>query len=189
MSGQHYRTGSQGSGGHSHSHSRSNSRAPQEGFIEVKSKFDAEFRRFSLDRSKYTTFEQFEQLLESIHLGGGNANRDGVTPFVISYTDPKDNDQLPINNTDNYLRALQASKPLLRLVVQRQGEFDDTLGGTLGGYGGLGVSGLHDRTNHNKSIFNSVLGGGTPKQPKTAISISRPSEFRQVRTHHRSTHT
>ena len=80
-----------------------------EGFIEVKSKFDAEFRRFSLDKAKYNTFEKFERLLEQLHLGGAERS-DPSTPFVISYTDPKDNDQLPINNTDNYLRALQASR-------------------------------------------------------------------------------
>ena len=35
-------------------------------------------------------------------------------PFRVSYVDPKDNDLLPINNTDNYLRALQNARPLLR---------------------------------------------------------------------------
>ncbi len=167
-----------GAGAHAHAHAN-------EGFIEVKSKFDAEFRRFSLDRAKYNTFEKFERLLEELHLSGG-ADKDGgagagATPFVISYTDPKDNDQLPINNTDNYLRALQASRPLLRLVVQRQGEFDDTVVGGIAGGVGAGpfgaVAALHDRT-HNKSIFNTML--GTPKQAKGGISISRPSEFRQV---------
>ena len=38
-------------------------------------------------------------------------------PFRVSYVDPKDNDLLPINNTDNYLRALQNARPLLRDVI------------------------------------------------------------------------
>ena len=48
--------------------------------------------------------------------------RQNSHPFHISYIDPKDNDLLPINNTVNYLRALQTARPLLRLVIQRQGE-------------------------------------------------------------------
>jgi len=152
------------------------------GCIEVKSKFDSEFRRFSLDRGRYPTFEHFERLLEELHVlgplrGRGGQNEDdagsSATPFVISYTDPKDGDQLPINNTDNYLRALSSARPLLRLHLQRPGEFDDTV-----------ALGMDVTKTHNKSIFNSVLGGATPggrgQGGKPAISISRPSEFRQV---------
>lgn len=135
-----------------------------EGYVEVKSKFDAEFRRFSIDRAKLRTFEEFERLLEQLHIKHGD-NPDAKhtsVPFMISYIDPKDNDLLPINNTDNFLRALHNARPLLRLVIQRQGEYDDSF-----------VSTSHA----NRSIFNL---GGTPKPHKTAISISRPSEFRQV---------
>ncbi len=138
-------------------------------YVEVKSKFDAEFRRFLLDRAKYATFEQFEALLEDLHqLGPRAGDRGERTPFVISYTDPKDNDLLPINNTDNYLRALQNARPLLRLVVQRQGELDDS---------------VVDRTGApNKSaFFNTFVGVSTPRgATKSSLSISRPSEFRQV---------
>ena len=85
-------------------------------FAEIKSKFDAEFRRFSLDKAQFDTFEAFRELLEAVH------HLRHSHPFHISYIDPKDNDLLPINNTVNYLRALQTAKPLLRLVIQRQGE-------------------------------------------------------------------
>ena len=102
--------------------SGSSSAASDSGFVEVKSKFDAEFRRFSLDRSKYATFEDFSVLLEELHILSETR-----VPFMISYIDPKDNDLLPINNTDNYLRALQNARPLLRLVIQRQGEREETL--------------------------------------------------------------
>lgn len=41
--------------------------------------------------------------------------------FLISYTDPKDGDLLPINNDDNLARALQNARPLLRIIIQRKG--------------------------------------------------------------------
>ena len=137
-----------------------------EGFVEVKSKFDAEFRRFSLDRAKYRTFEDFQSLLEELHiLGSSSSGSCGPVPFLISYTDPKDNDLLPINNTDNYLRALANARPMLRLVIQRQGEIEDSF--------------YYGKTNKS-AFFNSVLGTTPSKQSKSIISISQPSEFRQV---------
>ncbi|TRY72010.1 hypothetical protein TCAL_09608 [Tigriopus californicus] len=145
------RGGSGGSGG-----SAAKVGGNNEGFVEVKSKFDAEFRRFSVDKSKYQTFETFQGLLEELHLLH-------KSPFLISYIDPKDNDLLPINNTDNFLRALRNAKPLLRLVIQRQGECETT---------------LYSSRSNKGSLLNSVI--GTPKQSKTTISISQPSEFRQV---------
>ena len=41
--------------------------------------------------------------------------------ILLSYIDPQDNDLLPINNDDNFGRALKTAKPLLRLIVQRKG--------------------------------------------------------------------
>jgi partitioning defective protein 6 len=133
-----------------------------EGFVEVKSKFDAEFRRFSLDRSKHQTFDDFYQLLEDLHILS-----ESKVPFRISYIDPKDNDLLPINNTDNYLRALKNARPLLRLVIQRQGEYEESV------YYGRA-------SGKSTSLITSML--GTPKQSKSKsiIAISQPSEFRQV---------
>ncbi|KAG8224020.1 hypothetical protein J437_LFUL001097, partial [Ladona fulva] len=108
--------------------------------VEVKTKFDAEFRRFSLKRdeaipapapgtgngSTPTTasptptsavgkFEEFRSLVERLH-------NLADTPFLLSYTDPKDGDLLPINNDDNFWRAVQNARPLLRVIVQRRGE-------------------------------------------------------------------
>ena len=134
---------------------------------EVKSKFDAEFRRFSVSTKDYPTFEDFQSLLASVHLLQGHHKDSGdAIPFHICYIDPKDNDLLPINNTDNYLRAMRMSKPLLRLVVQRQGECEETYYAGRRGHGQV-------------SLLNSML-HGTPKQGKPGISISQPSEFRQV---------
>ena len=140
------------------------------GFVEIKSKFDAEFRRFSLDGSKVATFEAFHDLLSQVHLLGGDQQqqRDGNLTFHVFYVDPKDNDLLPITNTDNYRRALQSARPLLRLVIQRHGECEEnyyrrTVAGGMGG----------------SSLLTSML-GGTPKPHKTVIPISKPTEFRQV---------
>ena len=69
--------------------------------VEVKSKFDAEFRRFSLDGSAHRSFEEFRALVGRLH--GLDGNGPGAADdFRISYVDSKDNDLLPINNTDNY---------------------------------------------------------------------------------------
>ena len=158
---------------HTHTGSNGGRGGPfQLGFIEIKSKFDAEFRRFALDRDKYRTFESFRDLLEVLHLLKGSPSENvPSTPFLISYIDPKDNDLLPINNTDNYLRALQTAKPVLRLVIQRQGELEETY------YAGRRVP-----SGHGTSLLTSMLGGSTPgsKSNKPLISISQPSEFRQV---------
>jgi len=136
--------------------------------VEVKSKFEAEFRRFSVQIHEHDTFESFHDLLASVHLLKSPDSKQPHIPFNIFYIDPKDNDLLPINNTDNYLRAMKNAKPLLKLVIQRQGECEDTF------YSGRG------RGHQQSSLLTSMLHGGTPKPGKSMISISQPSEFRQV---------
>eukprot|EP00096_Caligus_rogercresseyi_P006574 TRINITY_DN2311_c0_g1_i1.p1 TRINITY_DN2311_c0_g1~~TRINITY_DN2311_c0_g1_i1.p1 ORF type:complete len:311 (+),score=117.12 TRINITY_DN2311_c0_g1_i1:212-1144(+) len=132
------------------------------GFVEVKSKFDAEFRRFSLDRSKYPSYESFQSRVESLHFLSS-------VSFTIAFIDPSDNDLLPINNTDNYTRALVNAKPLLRLVIQRLGEFDKSQGGGA------------PRSESHLLLHRPLLSILAPHpSPRTLISISRPSEFRQV---------
>ena len=140
---------------------------PNHCMTEVKSKFDAEFSRFSVSMNDYPTFEDFQRLLASVHLLQDDNHKDSgdAIPFHICYIDPKDNDLLPINNTDNYLRAMKMSK-LLRLVVQRQGECEEKYYASHHRHGQL-------------SLLNSML-HGIPKQGKPGISISQPSEFRQV---------
>merc|ERR1712088_346768 len=144
--------------------------------VEVKSKFDAEFRRFAVHINEISTFEAFQAMLAEVHLlsnekdSTGASHNAGPKPaFHICYIDPKDNDLLPINNTDNYLRAMKNAKPPLRLVIQRQGECEETFYAGRGGRGG-----------HTQSLLTSMIHGSTPKQGKSMISISQPSEFRQV---------
>lgn len=82
--------------------------------LEVKSKYDAEFRRFGMNRQGLSKFEEFYQLVESLH------GLNGIQ-FHISYTD-RDGDLLPINNDNNLARVLNVTTGVLRLVVQRKGE-------------------------------------------------------------------
>ncbi|VEN56085.1 unnamed protein product [Callosobruchus maculatus] len=125
--------------------------------IEVKSKFDAEFRRFSVERNTQIKFDEFKNLLEKLH-----ALKD--ISFLVSYIDPSDQDLLPINNDDNLKRALINAKPLLRIIVQRKGNSLED----LNGYGTL----------KPRNLISSIL-GGTPARTKT-LPISNPHDFRQV---------
>jgi partitioning defective protein 6 len=136
------------------------------GRLEVKSKFDAEFRRFSLEsRGAHATFESFRDLVQRMH------GLEGVQ-FIISYVDPSDNDLLPINNTDNYQRAVRSARPPLRLVLQRKGEIEDSVyfANKTGG------------SRLMESVLGATGGGGAiHKAPgRPIIAISQPSEFRQV---------
>ncbi|OXA62109.1 partitioning defective protein 6 [Folsomia candida] len=127
--------------------------------VEVKTKFEAEFRRFGVDRTSKATFEEFRSLLERLH------HLEEI-PFLVSYTDPKDGDLLPINNDDNLSLALQNARPLLRVLIQRKGtSAPDVNGGTL----------MHNR---NRTLISSLL---TPRQKITTHpTISNPQDFRQV---------
>lgn len=75
---------------------------------------EAEFRRFSLTLNEFAKFEEFRLLIEKLH-------RLQDTQFLISYTDPRDGDLLPINNDDNLRRAFMNARPLLRVIIQRKG--------------------------------------------------------------------
>lgn len=129
----------------------------ESGLLEVKSKFDAEFRRFSIDKAKVTTFESFHRKVERIHSLK-------EIPFTICYTDPIHGDLLPINNDDNFRASLERSKLLLRLLVQRKG--DDI--GLVDGYG----------ANLKKSGKLGKVVRTPAKKP--LIHISMPEDFRRV---------
>ncbi|XP_069757597.1 partitioning defective 6 homolog alpha isoform X2 [Narcine bancroftii] len=125
--------------------------------IEVKSKFDAEFRRFALKRSNIGGFQEFYQLIQAVH----------QIPYVdvlLGYTDIH-GDLLPINNDDNYHKALSSANPLLRVIIQRRAE------GDCGAFGTNSLlrkkKGLHVlRPVHHKS--------------KPHILIGMPQDFRQI---------
>lgn len=78
------------------------------------SQFGAEFRRFSLDRSKPGRFNEFYGLLQHVH-------HIPNVELLVGYADVH-GDLLPINNDDNYHKAISTASPLLRLFLQRKGE-------------------------------------------------------------------
>ncbi|CAK9825334.1 Partitioning defective 6 homolog gamma [Anthophora retusa] len=126
--------------------------------VAVKSKFDADIIRFSINRNEAISYEDFRKLLTERHDIGPDLS------FLIWYTDPTDGDLLPINNDNNLARALLAAKPLLRIFIQRKGDgLED-----INGYG----------TMKPKNLISSIL-GGTPGKPKS-LAISNPHDFRQV---------
>nr|AAX89405.1 PAR-6 [Phallusia mammillata] len=92
---------------------RAPSPPPGGAFLQVKSKYQAEFRRFPLDLNR-DNFEDFFHRLQSLH---HLANFD----FVITYTDPVHSDLLPINNDENFTKAKQSCvNSLMRVYVHRK---------------------------------------------------------------------
>ncbi|XP_029464698.1 partitioning defective 6 homolog alpha isoform X3 [Rhinatrema bivittatum] len=99
-------------------HNRTPSRNT-DSIIEVKSKFDAEFRRFAIKRSSAGGFQDFYHLIQTVH----------QIPFMdvlLGYTDIH-GDLLPINNDDNYHKALSSANPLLRIIIQKRAEADTSV--------------------------------------------------------------
>lgn len=76
--------------------------------------YGAEFRRFSVDRVKPGKFEDFYKLIVHVH-------RIANMEVMIGYADIH-GDLLPINNDDNFCKAVSTAHPLLRVFIQRQGE-------------------------------------------------------------------
>ncbi|XP_062871957.1 partitioning defective 6 homolog beta [Trichomycterus rosablanca] len=127
--------------------------------VEVKSKFGAEFRRFSLDRSKPGRFEEFYGLLQHVH-------RIPNVDLLVGYADVH-GDLLPINNDDNYHKAISTAAPLLRLFLQRKEEADYSAFCT-------------DTLTRKKTPLSSVLLRPDAGRKKPAVVISLPRDFRPV---------
>lgn len=152
--------------------------------------FDAEFRRWSIQRSDIRTFEDFYKQVETLH-------RMKNLQFLISYIDPKDNDLLPINNDDNFGRAVSTAKPILRVHIQRKGTkyylfiiaLKFYLKITCFSYNffffylhSIKGDSLEEITGYGtikpRNIISSIL-GQTPVKSKS-LAISNPHDFRQV---------
>ncbi|KAM8754878.1 partitioning defective 6 homolog beta isoform 2-T2 [Acanthopagrus schlegelii] len=127
--------------------------------VEVKSKFGAEFRRFSLDRSKPGRFDEFYGLLQHVH-------RIPNVELLVGYADVH-GDLLPINNDDNYHKAISTASPLLRLFLQRK-EADYTTFGT------------DSLTRKKNTVLSAVLLRPDTNRKKTPVIISLPRDFRPV---------
>uniref|UniRef100_UPI00398F8CC4 partitioning defective 6 homolog beta-like n=1 Tax=Pristiophorus japonicus TaxID=55135 RepID=UPI00398F8CC4 len=137
-------------------HHRTSSRSLET--VEVKSKFGAEFRRFSLDRSKPGKFEEFYGLLQHVH-------RIPNIDVIVGYADIH-GDLLPINNDDNYLKAIKTATPLLRVFLQRKEDADYSAFGT-------------DTLTRKKNVLSNVLRPDINRK-KPPIAISLPRDFRPV---------
>ncbi|KAM7404234.1 hypothetical protein PAMP_011601 [Pampus punctatissimus] len=128
--------------------------------VEVKSKFGAEFRRFSLDRSKPGRFDEFYGLLQHVH-------RIPNVELLVGYADVH-GDLLPINNDDNYHKAISTASPLLRLFLQRKEEAD---------YSTFGTDSL---TRKKNTVLSAVLLRPDINRKKPPVIISLPRDFRPV---------
>ncbi|KAK6303927.1 hypothetical protein J4Q44_G00263810 [Coregonus suidteri] len=128
--------------------------------VEVKSKFGAEFRRFSLDRSKPGRFDEFYGLLQHVH-------RIPNVDLLVGYADVH-GDLLPINNDDNYQKAMSVANPLLRLFLQRKEEAD---------YSSFGMDSL---TRPKKTVLAAMLLRPDANRKKPPVIISLPRDFRPV---------
>lgn len=126
--------------------------------VEVKSKFGAEFRRFSLDRSKPGRFDEFYGLLQHVH-------RIPNVELLVGYADVH-GDLLPINNDDNYYKAISTASPLLRLFLQRKEEADYSFG-------------TDSLTRKKNTVLSAVLRPDINRK-KPPVIISLPRDFRPV---------
>lgn len=84
--------------------------------LQVKSKYLAEFRRFSI----HTASDTFKSLLDHIE----NLHQLNNIETVVTYTDPVHGDLLPINNDENFAKAKQTcSTGLLRIYVHKKDNY------------------------------------------------------------------
>ncbi|KAJ8415788.1 hypothetical protein AAFF_G00403450 [Aldrovandia affinis] len=125
--------------------------------VEVKSKYGAEFRRFSVDRSKPGKFEEFYTLVLTLHQ---LANME----VMLGYADVH-GDLLPINNDDNFCKAVTSAHPVLRVFIQRQEEVD---------YSDFGANTLARRKKAAVTLRNDIA----RKRPQIRIGV--PQDFRPV---------
>ncbi|XP_029023188.1 par-6 family cell polarity regulator gamma b [Betta splendens] len=126
--------------------------------VEVKSKYGAEFRRFSVNRVKPGKFEEFYKLILHVH-------RIANMEVMIGYADVH-GDLLPINNDDNFCKAVSTAHPLLRIFIQRQEEVD---------YANFGTNTLTRKKKPVVALRNNDINRKRPH-----IRIGMPQDFRPV---------
>lgn len=83
--------------------------------VQIKSKFEMEFRRISAPRSEVErlSLESFYRLVTDAHCLPRSA------PVLICYQNPRDMRQTPLQSVEELKAALASSAPLLRLFVSR----------------------------------------------------------------------
>ncbi|MCI4379270.1 hypothetical protein PGIGA_G00225890 [Pangasianodon gigas] len=135
-------------------------RTPQkntDSVVEVKSKFEAEYRRFALQRNGTVSFQEFYRLLQKVHHIPG-------VDVLLGYADVH-GDLLPINNDDNFHKALSSANPLLRIIIQRR-DVDEPV-----------VFGTNSLQRRKKGLAGLRV---TQQKSKSGLLISLPQDFRQI---------
>uniref|UniRef100_A0A673JCG8 Par-6 family cell polarity regulator gamma a n=1 Tax=Sinocyclocheilus rhinocerous TaxID=307959 RepID=A0A673JCG8_9TELE len=112
--------------------------------------YGAEFRRFSLDRCEPGRYKDFHRIIVRLH-------HLWQMDVLIGYADVQ-GELLPINNDDNFCKAVTSTQSLLRIFIQLQEEADQNL------------AGADDTTKRKKPV----------SQRKTPFQISMPQNFRPV---------
>lgn len=131
--------------------------------VEVKSKFEAEYRRFALRRNGPGGFHEFYHLLQTIHRIPG-------VDVLLGYADVH-GDLLPINNDDNFHKAVSSANPLLRIIITKK-EDEPVVFATNSlqrRKKGLGLTGLR-----------TTASGSTHSKNKPGLMIGLPQNFRQI---------
>ncbi|XP_049430445.1 partitioning defective 6 homolog alpha [Epinephelus fuscoguttatus] len=131
--------------------------------VEVKSKFEAEYRRFALKRNGPGGFQEFYCLLQTIHRIPG-------VDVLLGYADIH-GDLLPINNDDNFHKAVSSANPLLRIIITKK-EDEPVVFATNSlqrRKKGLGLTGLR-----------TTGSGSTHSKNKPGLMIGLPQNFRQI---------
>ncbi|XP_061629123.1 partitioning defective 6 homolog alpha [Phyllopteryx taeniolatus] len=158
-----------------------------DGAVEVKSKFDAEYRRFAFKRNCPGGFQEFYTLLQTIH-------RIPEVDMLLGYVDDH-GDLLPINNDDNFHKAVSSANPLLRIIITKK-EDEPAVFATNSlqrRKKGLGLTGLRTAgslSTHSKSKMGLMI--GRPQNFRQISSIIDvdilPETHRRVRLHKHGTH-
>ncbi|KFP36024.1 Partitioning defective 6 beta, partial [Chlamydotis macqueenii] len=117
--------------------------------------FDAEFRRFAMKRSSAGSFQDFYRLLQTVH-------QIPRVDVLLGYTDVH-GDLLPINNDDNYHKALSSANPLLRVIIQKKAESDAS------------VFASNSLQRKKKGLLRPVH-----YRAKPHLLIGMPQDFRQI---------
>ncbi|XP_078114043.1 partitioning defective 6 homolog alpha [Sander vitreus] len=131
--------------------------------VEVKSKFEAEYRRFALKRNGPAGFQEFYRLLQTIHRIPG-------VDVLLGYADVH-GDLLPINNDDNFHKAVSSANPLLRIIITKR-EDEPVVFATNSlqrRKKGLGLTGLR-----------TAGSGSTHSKNRPGLMIGLPQNFRQI---------
>ncbi|KAM7002475.1 partitioning defective 6 homolog alpha [Tautogolabrus adspersus] len=131
--------------------------------VEVKSKFEAEYRRFALKRNGPGGFQEFYRLLQTIHRIPG-------VDVLLGYADVH-GDLLPINNDDNFHKAVSSASPLLRIIITKK-EDEPVV---------FGTNSLQRRKNRlGLTGLRTTGSGSTHSKNKPGLMIGLPQNFRQI---------